>query len=339
MISILHAIEQHTAALADSERLSADGRTVGHQAGMRSPGRPAGLLLAEVTGAFDPEVRRPVQTEEPPPDPDAGIVIGPPIMGRDIKITLPLAITPAMSGLPPASPAFAGRDEPLAELLEVLAPEGDRPTALVSAVGGMGGVGKTELALQTAHLAMSQGWFPGGVLFVDLFGYDDDRRRDPAQVLAGLLAALGVPDQYIPVLGEDRSRMFRSILAEYAKAGCRILLVVDNATPGQPVDLLLPSDGRTAAIVISRHTLAMLDARLVDLNVLSRPDAVAMLRQTVAMARPDDTRVADATGDAAELVEICGRCHSRSGSLPHSWRSSHKSAWLCWSPSYGRCLC
>ena len=302
MISILRAIEQHTAALADNERGSADGRTAGRQADMRSPGPPAGLL-AEVTDPFDLEI----QTELPPPDPDAGIVIGPPIMGRDIRVTLPLAVTPAMSGLPPASPAFAGRDEPLAELLEALDPEGDRPTALVSAVGGMGGVGKTELALQAAHLAMSQGWFPGGVLFVDLFGYDEDRRRDPAQALAGLLTALGVPDQYIPVLGEDRSRMFRSILAEFAKADCRILLVVDNATPGQPVDLLLPSDGRTAAIVISRHTLAMLDARLVDLNVLGRADAVAMLGQTVAIARPGDTMVADAPGDAAELVEMCGR--------------------------------
>jgi tetratricopeptide (TPR) repeat protein len=212
-----------------------------------------------------------------------------------------------MSSLPPASPAFAGRDEPLAELLTVLDPGSERPTALVSAVGGMGGVGKTELALQAAYLALSRGWFPGGVLFVDLFGYDDDRRRDPAQALAGLLIALGVPSHHIPVLGEDRSGMFRSILGEFAKAGRRILVVVDNAAFGQPVHLLLPSDGRSAAIVTSRHTLAMLNARLVDLNVLGRAEAVAMLGQTVAMARPGDTRVADAPGEAAELVELCGR--------------------------------
>ena len=60
--------------------------------------------------------------------------------------------------------------------------------------------------------------------------------------------ALGVPDQNIPVLGEDRSQMFRSILAMFAKAARRILVVIDNVALGQPVHLLLPSDGRTAAI-------------------------------------------------------------------------------------------
>ena len=44
---------------------------------------------------------------------------------------------------------------------------------VVSAVAGLAGVGKTALAIQAAHAAREAGWFPGGVLFIDLHGYDD----------------------------------------------------------------------------------------------------------------------------------------------------------------------
>ena len=37
----------------------------------------------------------------------------------------------------------------------------------MTAVGGMGGIGKTELAVQAARTALARGWFVGGVLFVD----------------------------------------------------------------------------------------------------------------------------------------------------------------------------
>ena len=44
---------------------------------------------------------------------------------------------------------------------------------VVSAVAGLAGVGKTALAIQAGHAARMTGWFPGGVLFIDLHGYDE----------------------------------------------------------------------------------------------------------------------------------------------------------------------
>lgn len=52
-----------------------------------------------------------------------------------------------------------------------------------AAVGGMGGIGKTEPAIQAARAAVERGLFPGGVLFVDMSGYDPDRRLSPGAAL------------------------------------------------------------------------------------------------------------------------------------------------------------
>lgn len=49
----------------------------------------------------------------------------------------------------------------------------------------------------------------------------------------------------------------------------------------------------------------MLNARLLDLDVLGRDDAVAMLDETVRIARPDDIRVLADHGGSAELAGVC----------------------------------
>ncbi|MFC0037344.1 tetratricopeptide repeat protein [Actinomadura rayongensis] len=245
------------------------------------------------------------------------IVIGPAILGRDITLRLPAQVPLATSGLPAGSPAFTGRQDDLDRLLACLNPPasddgaadddaGAARAVVVTAVGGLAGVGKTELAVQAARTALRRGWFAGGVLFADLFGYDDDRRRDPGQVLEGMLGALGVPGEHIPAHTQDRSRLLRSVLAEFAARGRRILVVADNANTARQAELLLPTDGVNAAIVTSRHTLAMLNARLLDLNVLDPDGALAMLDETLRIADPDDTRIpTDPTG-AAALADACG---------------------------------
>jgi hypothetical protein len=90
-----------------------------------------------------------------------GTFYAPVAQGRDFSVHLPPEITPALSGLPAASPTFTGRDEHLGQLLEGLAPDGEQQRAvLVTAVAGLAGVGKTELAVRTATLALKEpGWF------------------------------------------------------------------------------------------------------------------------------------------------------------------------------------
>jgi hypothetical protein len=73
---------------------------------------------------------------------------------------------------PAAAPEFTGRDAELSRLLTAFDPEGTTDAVLVS---GMAGIGKTELAMQAGHAAVARGWFPGGVIFLDLHGYDPSR--------------------------------------------------------------------------------------------------------------------------------------------------------------------
>ncbi|MFE5495439.1 tetratricopeptide repeat protein [Streptomyces virginiae] len=233
------------------------------------------------------------------------------IQGRDITVQLPPAITPALSGLPKPASAFTGRDRHVERLLADLAPataDADgQSTVLVSAVSGLAGIGKTELAVQTAAQALRQpGWFPGGVLFVDLFGYDPERSLSPERALEGLLHALGVPGEHIPGGLEDRQRLYRSVLAAYAREGRRILVVVDNASTTAQAAPLLPTDGTTAALVTSRHTLDGLDARLHDLDTLDTAASLAVLDQALRHARgTDDTRFTDDTEAATVIARLC----------------------------------
>ncbi|MFC5188090.1 tetratricopeptide repeat protein [Actinomadura harenae] len=243
-------------------------------------------------------------------------MVGPAILGRDITLVLPPQISLATSGLPAGTPAFTGRRRDLDRLLDCLTPNalathtqmgtGPAQAVVVTAVGGLAGVGKTELAVQAAREALRRGWFPGGVLFADLFGYDNDRRRDPGQVLEGMLGALGVSGEHIPAHAQDRARVFRSILAEFAARDRRVLVVADNVNTPQHAELLLPTDGLNTAIVTSRHTLAMLNARLLDLDVLDVEGAVAMLAETLRIADPADTRIPADPAGSADLAKVCG---------------------------------
>ena len=100
MISILHAIEQHTAALANDERGRRDSQTAGGQAGdgptaTRAIGPPAGRPLAEVADPFALEVHRPVQADDPP----TGLPALPTYVAREHDWQLAEVVRAAITGV------------------------------------------------------------------------------------------------------------------------------------------------------------------------------------------------------------------------------------------------
>ncbi|WP_158224205.1 tetratricopeptide repeat protein [Micromonospora wenchangensis] len=233
-----------------------------------------------------------------------GVFLNAVVQGHAVTVTLPPQVTPA--GLPRATTSFTGRETEVELLLKELAPGAGSGAGPVSAVAGLAGVGKTELVVQAATRAQRRpGWFPGGVLFVDMFGYDPQRRLSPGAALLGLLQVLGLPGEYIPAGEQDRAALFRSVLAAYAAQDRRLLLVIDNAATVAQVTPLLPSDDSTATLITSRHTLAV-GARLHDLDVLDVETSVRLLADQLQQLRgPADTRGHDEPQAAAEIAELC----------------------------------
>ena len=237
-----------------------------------------------------------------------GIQRGPVLQGRDFRdvhvgdIVQAAAAPVALAQLPALVEGFTGRDAELAQITALLDRGGNTGTVVVSAVAGMAGVGKTALAIQAAHDARQAGWFPGGVLFIDLHGYDDAPVK-PGQALDALLRALGIAAEHIPPGAEERAGLYRSALAQFSDP---VLIIADNASSEAQVRPLVPGPGPHRLVVTSRHTLAGLDARLLDVAVLDDEAGAALLDRALRAARPGDVRIPANRPAAARLAGICG---------------------------------
>jgi hypothetical protein len=221
----------------------------------------------------------------------------------------PCATAPAATAaLPPRPIGFTGREEELGRLLNHLAPlhaEASAPPVPVFAITGMGGVGKTALALHAAHTAVGKGWFPGGTLFVDLHGYDDEPVT-AERALGALLRRLGSRSERIPAALDELSALYRLALAQRAEDRGAVLVLADNASfPGQ-VRPLLPGGGPHRLLVTSRDSLPQLDARLLELAELTPSAGRHLVDLALRIADPDDSRAADDTAAAADLAARCG---------------------------------
>ncbi|WP_217243104.1 BTAD domain-containing putative transcriptional regulator [Streptomyces sp. AC555_RSS877] len=195
--------------------------------------------------------------------------------------------------LPATVPDFTGRAAFVSELGEVLALAEGRVMA-VSAVAGIGGVGKTTLAVHVAHQA--RGAFPDGQLYVDLQGAGA-RAAEPETVLGSFLRALGTADSAIPDTLEERAALYRSMLD-----GRRVLVLLDNARDAAQVRPLLPGMEGCAALVTSRVRMVDLaGAHLVDLDVMSPDEALQLFTKIVGEERVRSERKA-----ALDVVAACG---------------------------------
>ena len=126
--------------------------------------------------------------------------------------------------LPMDCAGFTGRAGELQALDRVLVAEG----APVAVITGMGGVGKTALAVRWAWRHRSR--YPDGQLYADLHGHAITGPARPLGVLTGFLAALGEPAERIPEDEGQAAALLRTRLE-----GKRILLLLDNAFDAQQV--------------------------------------------------------------------------------------------------------
>jgi tetratricopeptide (TPR) repeat protein len=194
-------------------------------------------------------------------------------------------------------PGFTGRRDELAALHELLPPDG---TAVVVAISGTAGVGKTALAVHWAHQVREQ--FPDGQLYLNLRGFDPDERPVLAvQAVRALLDAFDIPPQRIPATLEAQVALYRSVLAER-----RVLVVLDNARDAEHVRPLLPGTAGCLTVVTSRSQLSGLvareGARPIVLDLMPRADARALIARRLGARRAEAEPVA-----VDQIVEHCAR--------------------------------
>ncbi|MEU0447111.1 AfsR/SARP family transcriptional regulator [Streptomyces tendae] len=199
--------------------------------------------------------------------------------------------------LPATVADFTGRAAFVRELSDVLSAASGQTTGrvmAVSALAGIGGVGKTTLAVHVAHQARAA--FPDGQLYVDLQGAGA-RPAEPETVLGSFLRALGTADSAIPDSLEERAALYRSVLD-----GRRVLVLLDNARDAAQVRPLLPGTDGCAALVTARVRMVDLaGAHLVDLDVMSPEEALALFTKIVG-----EERVASEREAALDVVGACG---------------------------------
>ncbi|MBU2668244.1 winged helix-turn-helix domain-containing protein [Actinoplanes bogorensis] len=204
------------------------------------------------------------------------------------KVTEPM---PQPRQLPAPPPYYVGRSDQRAEVTRLLR-ESRRP---VVTIAGPGGVGKTALALRSAHDVLES--FPDGQLWAGLRGMSD-RPADPAEVLAEFLRALRVPA--VPATRPERAALFRSVVANR-----RMLILLDDARDGAQVRDLLPGDGPSVVLVTARRRLPDLDApahHVAPLTKLDDETAEALFRRIVSAGSVDLSGERDAV---TAVVRMC----------------------------------
>jgi class 3 adenylate cyclase/tetratricopeptide (TPR) repeat protein len=199
--------------------------------------------------------------------------------------------------LPRDIASFTGRQQELQVLVDAAAgTAGPGGVVGIHAIGGMAGVGKTAFVVHAAHRLADR--FPGGQIFLPLHGHTPGQRPvDPADALASLLLALGLPAAQIPPGVEARMALWRDLLAERP-----LLLVLDDAVSSEQVRPLLPGTGGSLVLVTSRRRLSALeDATAISLDTLPPGEAAALLVRLAARPglRPADPAV-------RELIRLCG---------------------------------
>ncbi|GAB3809734.1 XRE family transcriptional regulator [Kribbella italica] len=198
--------------------------------------------------------------------------------------------------LPPTLADFTGRGAELDTLLSTLVGEQHTGIVRMAAVTGMGGVGKTSLAVHAAHLTVDH--YPDGHLYIDLRGYGPGEPIQPRDALTQLLRSLGFDSQSIPETVDEAAALYRSRLA-----GLRILVLLDNANGAAQVRQLLPGAPGAAVVVTSRRSLTTLPGFVqVRLTPLTESDSISLLGKMVG-----ESRVATETAAVRTISRLTGR--------------------------------
>jgi predicted ATPase len=225
------------------------------------------------------------------PKPVAMYQVRAPGLGTDFP---PLKAVDATTGnLRPPATSFVGRESELAELQTVLKEH------LLVTLTGVGGVGKTRLALEVAARAATD--FPDGVFVIELAAV-----IDPAAVPEAVAAVLGIVQQPMKSLADS--------IASALEGRVR-LLVFDNCehvldAAADMIEAIFVASTTVKVLATSREGLRLADEQLwpvpsLDIENGVESSAASLFVERVHGLTPGISL--SAPDDADAVVEICRR--------------------------------
>ncbi|MFI6978016.1 FxSxx-COOH system tetratricopeptide repeat protein [Embleya sp. NPDC050154] len=201
---------------------------------------------------------------------------------------------PKVSYLLPRHSAFTGRDDILERLRDQLAK--GATAVLPQALHGLGGVGKTQVALEYAHRFAAD--------YDVIWWVSAEQAQGVAAQLARLGGRLDLPT------GENVADATATVLQtlQQGEPYDRWLLIYDNADePASLADLMPQGSVNGHVLVTSRNDLWARSARPLEVPVFRRDESVALLQRRVpTLTEADAQKVATALGDLPLAVEQAG---------------------------------
>lgn len=162
-----------------------------------------------------------------------------------IAFPVPNPVASRLSQLPAVVADFTGREDEIRRMVGLLRGDGGRVG--VSALRGMGGVGKTSLAVRVAHEVKDH--FPDAQLVLELRG-TSDQPMTAVEAMARVIRDFHPDAAKLPDTEAELLPVYRSVLA-----GQRALIVLDNAKDEEQVRHPVTAPPRFAAPADSNDPL------------------------------------------------------------------------------------
>ena len=231
--------------------------------------------------------------------------------GGDQGIAKPSNREPSVWNVPGRNPHFTGRDEALSSLRLQIA--GGSPAVILPvALHGLGGVGKTQLALEYAHRFKAD---------YELVWWVDCEQLELIDVSLAQLAermdlrrAGNVPED---------ARSAREALRR-GEVYARWLLIFDNAAePGDLLPYLPAPGGRGHLLITSRDQAWAQVATTVEVDVYARAESIARLTGAVAdLSTENADAIAELVGDLPLAVESAAAWLAATGMPADRYRAA-----------------
>ncbi|MFD4976086.1 FxSxx-COOH system tetratricopeptide repeat protein [Streptomyces sp. NPDC058424] len=204
--------------------------------------------------------------------------------------------------IPPRNPNFTGRVDLLERLSERMR-EGATTTVLPEAIHGMGGVGKTQLAIEYAYRHQSEydivWWIPA------------ERPGQIGQSLVELAQRLGL-------VTTSEANIAGPAVREALREGrpySRWLLIFDNADSPERVRDYFPTGGSGTILITSRNRRWSVVGPSLEVDVFTREESKELLRRSGpdGLDDADADRLADALGDLPLALEQAAAWRAETG--------------------------